>query len=215
MNLFIATCVKLGIIGIGIAVGAARNKSLTDANRMFWLFLLVAFAGEVLEFMMGRIFVNNYVYHHVFRPLYYAFLTLALANEMGRLRKPFLITIPVVAILAFLNAMYLQPPDKTFNTLIIVLTCLLLILQVLFYIAQLFDHHNWQETAYQYSLWIALGILIHSISSFLTLGIYNVMKQDGHRMTVPFLVISEWLFYGSFVLNFWLQHKSPTTTKRL
>lgn len=205
MNLIVGTCVKLSIITIGIAVGYAREKHLSAANRMFWLFLLVALAGELLEVLMGRYYGINYVYHHVFRPLYYTFLTLALSHEIGKPKTIFLISIPVVILLAVLNGLFLQPPDSSFNTIIIILTCLLLILQVLFYIARLFEEANWNEMMYHYSLWIALGIMIHSITSFLTLGAYNVLKLDGHKMVVPLLVISEWIFYASFVFNFCVQ----------
>ncbi len=209
MNLFISTCIKLGIITLGIAVGFARQKQLSSANRMFWIFLLVALGGEILESLMGHYYGINYVYYHVFKPLYYTFLTLAFSSELGKLKNAFLVSIPTVMVLAILNGIFLQPPDKSFNTLIIVLICLLQVLQVLFYTARLFDRHNWQETMYQHSLWIALGLLVYSITSFLTLGIHNFLQLDGHKMVVPFLIVSEWIFYASFVLNFWIQQSRP------
>ena len=87
MDLLVSTYIKLGIISVGIATGYRREQVLTTANHHFWYFLLVAFAGEILDIVMARLLCNNYPYYHVFRPLYYALLTLALSSEMGKLKK--------------------------------------------------------------------------------------------------------------------------------
>lgn len=211
MDLLVSTYIKLGIISVGIATGYRREQVLTTANHHFWYFLLVAFAGEILDIVMARLLCNNYPYYHVFRPLYYALLTLALSSEMGKLKKTFILSIPITWIIALLNAVYLQPPDRQLNTLIIIISSVLLILQVLFYVAFLFENHNWKETIYHYSFWIAMGILINSISSFLSLGIYNFIEGEGQSALVPILIVSEWLFYGSFIVNFILQKQKAET----
>lgn len=211
MDLWTSTLVKFSIVAAGLTVGYIREEKLTETNRLFWLFLAVAGGGEVLEWVMAYYLKNNFPFYHVFRPLTYGLLTYVITTELGKLKKIFRLTIPLVWIAAYLNATYLQQPKETLNTVIISLTCLLHILQVLFYIALLFDRYNWHQTLYQYSFWIAMGLLIHSIISFLTLGIHNFLETDGQKAVIPFLIISEWLFYASFVLNFLLQKKQPDT----
>ena len=56
-----------------------------------------------------------------------------------------------------------------------------------------------------------MGILINSISSFLSLGIYNFIEGEGQSALVPILIVSEWLFYGSFIVNFILQKQKAET----
>ncbi|MBZ5857037.1 hypothetical protein [Flavihumibacter profundi] len=209
MDLTIATYIKLAIIGLGILVGFSRQSSFSEANRLFWLFLLVAFAGEILESLMSKYFRNNFPLYHVFRPLYFILLTLALSEEMGRFKKLFQLTIPIVVIAALLNGLFFQSPIKELNTVIITLISIFLVLQVLFYIAILFEHYSWHETIYFHSFFICLGILINSISSFLTLGVYNFLEGDGQNSIILFLIISEWIFYSSFILNFVIQKKKP------
>jgi len=117
----------------------------------------------------------------------------------------------VTWIIALINAIYFQHPDRQLNTLVIIIISVLLILQVLFYVAFLFENHNWKETIYHHSFWIAMGILINSISSFLSLGIYNFIEGEGQKALVPILIVSEWLFYSSFIINFILQKQKAET----
>jgi hypothetical protein len=211
MDLAISTYIKLTLIGLGIAIGFYREPVLTAANRLFWIFLIVAFACEVLEYMMAKYFKMNFPLYHVFRPLYYVLYTMALSTEMGYLKKTFLLSIPLVILAAFVNGYYFQSPIKVLNTVIISLTSVLLILQVLFYIAFIFEKHNWQETIYNYSFWIAMGLLMQSITSFLTMGIYNFLEKDGQEAIIPYLIVSEWIFYSAFILNLAIQkHKTDT-----
>lgn len=205
MNYWIATIIKLSIIGIGISIGFARENKLTRTNYMFLLLLVVSGAGEVLEWSMAQNHKNNFVYYHVFRPLLYTLITLAIAPELGRMKKSFRLSIPLVWIAAYFNAQYLQHSYHSLNTVIISLTCLLQILAVLFYIARLFDQYTWHETIYYNSFWIAIGILLHSIISFLTLGLHNFLGYDGQLMVTNYLIVSEWLYYISFAINFYIQ----------
>ncbi|ULQ56872.1 hypothetical protein KJS94_01505 [Flavihumibacter rivuli] len=203
----LGTYIKLGIIGAGILIGFLQNEKLTTANRTFWFFLVIAGSFEILERMMGVIFQNNFPLYHVARPLFYGILTWGLATGLGRFRKLFLLTVPLVWLAAWLNARTLQPPATTLNTIVITFTSLLLILQVLLYVTRLFEYEDWNTIMYRGSFWIVLGILINSISSFLTLSIYNSILNRGNDLTFPILVITEWLFYLSFSLNFILQSK--------
>lgn len=211
MDLMILTYIKLAIICLGITIGFLRLSILSESNRIFFIFLFIALAGEVLEPMLGLYFSTNFPIYHVFRPLYYSILTLAISYEMTRLKKVYLASIPFVIIAAFLNAWFLQPPEKALNTIIINLASVLLILQVLFYIAILFEEHSWEQTMYYYSFWIAIAILIHSISSFLSLGIHNLLDAEGQDAVVQVQAYSEFVFYSSFSLNFLLQKKRPAT----
>jgi hypothetical protein len=211
MDLMILTYIKFVIISLGICVGFLRLSVLNESNKIFFIFLFVALAGEILEPLLGHYFSTNFPIYHIFRPLYYAILTLALSTEMTRLKKVFLASIPLVIIAAFLNAWFLQPPEKALNTIIINLASVLLILQVLFYIAILFEEHTWEQTIYYYSFWIAIAILIHSIASFLSLGIHNLLDADGQDAVVLVQAYSEFVFYASFILNFLLQKKRPNT----
>lgn len=205
MNYWTTTLIKCCIIGIGLLIGFARENKLNRTNHSFLIYLLVAGAGEILEWLMAVYYNHNFVYYHVFRPLFYTLITLALAEELGRMKVVFRLSILVVWIAAYINALYLQPPDTSLNTVIISLTCLLHVLQVLFYIARLFDQYTWNETIYRHSFWIAIGILLHSIISFLTLGLHNVLGGDGQKLVTNFLIISEWLFYASFAVNLLVQ----------
>ena len=211
MDFWTSTLIKFGIVATGITVGYIRENKLTETNRLFWLFLSVAGAGEILEWLMAAYFKNNFPLYHIFRPLTYGLLTYALTIELGKLKKIFRLTIPLVWIAAYLNGHYLQDPYKHLNTVIISITCLLHILQVLFYIALLFDRYNWNQTLYQHSFWIAMGLLIHSIISFLTLGIHNFLETDGQKAVISFLIISEWIFYASFALNLLIQKNEPAS----
>lgn len=211
MNLVILTYIKYVLICLGIGVGFLRLSILSESNKVFFIFLFVALAGEILEPLIGRNFGTNFPIYHIFRPLYYSILTLALSLEMTRLKKVYLASIPIVIIAAFLNARFLQPPDKALNTIIINLASVLLILQVLFYIAILFEEHTWEQTMYYYSFWIAIAILIHSIASFLSLGIHNLLDAEGQDAVVLVQAYSEFVFYASFILNFLLQKKRPNT----
>ncbi len=211
MNIYvIGTLVKLALIVIALIVGFIREEKLSNANRLFLFFLVVALPGEIMDALMARIYENNFLYYHTYRPIYYALLTIALLGEMGRLKNALKLSIGFVYVAAILNGYYLQPPTTSLNTIIIVLTCLLLIIQILFYIARLFDRNNWQETIHQYSFWIAMGILINSISSFLSMGIHNFLSREGQVKVIPILIVSEWLFYLSFIINFTLQKKRVT-----
>lgn len=210
MNLTIATFLKIGIISMGVMVGFLKEQQLTAANKRFWIFLIVALASEILESIMARAFRNNFPLYHIFRPLFYILLTIALSLELYRFRHFFLLTIPVVVAAALIDAIYFQPILTQLNTLVISLISLFLVLQVLFYVAVLFENFNWQETLYNHSFFIALGILVHSISSFLTLGIYNFLEADGQNTIINYLIVSEWIFYGSFALNFIIQKKQVT-----
>jgi uncharacterized protein YhhL (DUF1145 family) len=205
MNYWTTTLIKFLVIGIGIAIGFAREKKLNRTNYNFLIFLVVAAGGELLDWLMAYYYKHNFVYYHVFRPLFYTLITLALAEELGRMKRSFRLSILFVWIAAYFNAKYLQPPDDSLNTVIISLTCLLHILQVLFYIARLFDQYNWNETIFRHSFWIAIGILLHSIISFLTLGLHNVLGGDGQKLVTNFLIVSEWLFYASFAINMLVQ----------
>lgn len=209
MDLTVLTYIKIAIICIGITIGFLKHGILTETNRIFWIFLFSALAGEILDPLMGIYFQNNFVLYHVFRPLNYAILTIALAFDIPRLRKAYLATIPVVFLAAYLNGIYLQPPKEVLNTIIINLTSVLLILEVLFYIAILFEQNNWESTIYFYSFWIALATLIYSISSFLSLGIHNFLDEAGQDVVVLVQAYSEFVFYGAFVVNFILQKKRP------
>jgi hypothetical protein len=206
------TLVKFCIIGAGLVIGFSREKKLNAVNYKFLIFLLISGAGEVMEWLMAYYYKHNFVYYHVFRPLFYTLITLALADELGRLRMVFRLSIPVVWIAAYINAAYLQPMDVSLNTIIISLTCVLQILQVLFYIARLFDEYSWSDTLFRHSFIIAIGILLHSIISFLTLGLHNVLGGDGQKMISLFLVVSEWLFYASFAINLLMQKPVRTAT---
>lgn len=214
MDVALGNGIKFTIIAAGIAVGFVREKKLSRSNHLFWVFLIVAAGCETLDISLGRYYGSNYVFYHVCRPMNYCLLTLGLSYEIGRARRFFLFTIPVVVLLAILNAYYLQAPDKDLNTNIIVLTSLLLILQVLFFIARLFEEANRQEMMYGHSFWIGLGIMVVSITSFLTLGLYNVIQVDGQAMIITYLIISEWVFYGSFVLNFLVQKDNTALPER-
>jgi hypothetical protein len=205
MDLMILTNIKLTIICLGIIIGFLRLSILSEANRIFFIFLFVALAGEILEPLLGKYFSTNFPIYHIFRPLYYSILTLAISCEMNRLKNVYLASIPIVIIAAFLNAWFLQPPEKALNTIIINMVSVLLILQVLFYIAILFEEHSWEQTMYHYSFWIAIAILIHSISSFLSLGIHNLLDSEGQDAVVQVQAYSEFVFYGSFSLNFLMQ----------
>lgn len=207
MNLTIATYCKFGIISLGVITGFLKADKLTEANKRFWIFLIVALASEILESIMARAFRNNFPLYHVFRPLFYVLLTIALTLELDRFRNYFLLTIPVVIAAALIDAFYFQPVLTQLNTLVISLISLFMVLQVLFYVAVLFEKYSWQETLYYHSFFIALGILIHSITSFLTLGIYNFLEADGQTSIINYLIVSEWIFYSSFVLNFFIQKK--------
>lgn len=209
MDFWISTIIKLSLVAAGITVGYIRESKLTEANRIFWLFLVVSGGGEILEWLMAYYLKNNFPFYHVFRPLFYGLLTYAMTIELGKLKKIFRLSIPVIWIAAYLNGKYFQQPNLHLNTVIISLTCLLQILQVLFYIAMLFDKYNWHQTLYHYSFWIAMGILIHSIISFLTLGIHNFLETDGQKAVISFLIISEWIFYASFVVNLLVQKRQP------
>jgi hypothetical protein len=209
MDLMSLTYIKLSIVCLGIIVGFVRLSALNTTNRIFWLYLFVALAGELLEPMLGYYFPTNFPIYHVFRPLYYTILTIALANEMKKLQKLYLYSIPVVIIAAFLNAHYLQPPDKALNTIIINLVSVLSILQVLFYIASLFEENSWEGTMHNYSFFIAIAILINSIASFLSLGIHNFLDAAGQDAVIMVQAISEFVFYGAFILNFMLPKKLP------
>jgi hypothetical protein len=211
MDLMILTFIKFAIIIVAIIIGLFRHATLNEANRIFWLFLFVALAGEILDPLLARYFRNNFPIYHVFRPLYYTFLTLAISNEMKRLKTIYIISIPLVIIAAFLNAKFMQPPDLALNTIIINLISVLLILQVLFYIAILFEEHSWEETMHYHSFWIAIAILIHSIASFLSLGIHNFLDDEGQDVVVNVQAFSEFIFYGSFSLNFMLQKTKPVS----
>ena len=210
MNYWIATVIKLSIIVLGIIVGFSRENKLNRTNYNFLLILIVAGAGELLEWLMAQYYNHNFVYYHVFRPLFYTLITLALAPHLGKMKRSFRLSIIFVWIAAYFNARFLQPPENSLNTVIISLTCLLHILAVLFYTARLFDRYSWNETMYQHSFWIAIGILLHSISSFLTLGLHNFLDADGQQMVTYILIISEWLYYISFIINFSLQKKVST-----
>ncbi len=205
MDESLGTVIKFIIILAGITAGFREREKLSAANQVFWIFLIVAAGCETLDVLMGKYYGNNRVYYHVSKPLAYALLTLALSYEIGRSRIFFLWSIPVVVLLSVLNGIYLQSPGTDLNTNIIVLTSLLLILQVLFFIARLFEEANRQQMMYEHSFWIALGILILSITSFLTLGLYNVLMQDGHARIIVYLIVSEWIFYGAFLVNFLVQ----------
>ncbi|MFT4023086.1 MAG: hypothetical protein QM664_04780, partial [Flavihumibacter sp.] len=156
MNESIGTVVKFIIIIAGIAVGFQKKDNLSAANFIFWIFLIVAAGYETLDILMGTYYGNNRVYYHVSKPLTYTLLTLAMSYEIGRARKFFLLTIPAVLVLSVLNGIYLQSPGTDLNTNIIVLISLLLILQVLFFIAKLFEEANRQQMMYEHSFWIAL-----------------------------------------------------------
>lgn len=210
MIYWIATIIKLSIIGLGISIGFARENKLNRTNYFFLIILVVAGAGELLEWLMAQYYKHNFVYYHVFRPLFFTLITLALAPHLGRMKRSFRLSIIFVWIAAYFNGRYLQPPEDSLNTVIISLTCLLHILAVLFYIARLFDKYSWNETIYQHSFWIAIGILLHSISSFLTLGLHNFLGADGQKMVTHVLIVSEWLYYASFVVNFSLQKQTST-----
>ncbi|HPZ87719.1 MAG TPA: hypothetical protein PLQ32_06430 [Flavihumibacter sp.] len=210
----LGTVIKFIIITAGIAVGFWKKDKLSAANQVFWIFLIVAAGCETLDVLMGKYYGNNRVYYHVSKPLTYALLTLALSNEIGRTKNFFLWSILLVVILSALNAYFLQSPGTDLNTNIIVLTSLLLILQVLFFIARLFEEANRQQMMYEHSFWIALGILILSITSFLTLGLYNVLMQEGHAKIIPYLIISEWIFYGAFLVNFLVQKPAQPPPNR-
>ena len=205
MDESLGTVVKFIIIIAGITAGFREREKLSAANQVFWIFLIVAAGCETLDVLMGKYYGNNRVYYHVGKPLAYALLTVGLSYEIGRSRNFFLWSIPVVVLLSVLNGIYLQSPGTDLNTNIIVLTSLLLILQVLFFIARLFEEANRQQMMYEHSFWIALGILILSITSFLTLGLYNVLMQDGHARIIVYLIVSEWIFYGAFLVNFLVQ----------
>lgn len=210
MIYLITTIIKICIIVLGIIIGFARENKLNRTNYDFLIILIVAGAGELLEWLMAKYYFHNFVYYHVFRPLFYTLITLALAPHLGKMKRSFRLSIIFVWIAAYFNARYLQPPQDSLNTVIISLTCLLHILAVLFYVARLFDRYSWNETMYHHSFWIAIGILLHSISSFLTLGLHNFLGADGHKLVTHVLIVSEWLYYASFIVNFSLQKQATS-----
>lgn len=205
MSYWTATLIKLSIIVAGIFVGFVRERDLTPVNFRLFIYLLVAGAGELLEWLMGIYYNHNFVYYHVFKPLFYTLITLAFSSELGKLKVGFRLSILVVWIAAYLNAKYLQQPATSLNTLIISLTSVLQVLQVLFYIARLFDRYNWNDTLYRHSFWAAIGILIHSIVCFLTLGLHNALGGEGQQFVTNFMIGSEWLFYTSFAVTLLVQ----------
>lgn len=214
MDLMILTYVKFSIICLGIIIGFIRNSVLTETNRIFWLSLFVALAGEVMDPLLAIYYRNNFVVYHIFRPLNYTILTIALANEIVRFKTLYLTTIPLVILAAILNAIYLQAPNQVLNTIIINLTSVLMILQVLFYIAVIFEKNNWDATIYYHSFWIAMAILIYSIASFLSLGIHNFLDAAGQAIVVQVQAYSEFVLFGGFVLNFMLQKNVPAILKQ-
>ncbi len=199
------TLVKLLIILLALVVGVRREGKLTVTNRIFLLFLVVALPCEIMDYMMGRIYRTNFLYYHVFRPLYYALMTIALAEEMGKMKRLFRASIPLVFVAAVLSAFFLQSPTQGLNTIVIILISMLQIIQSLLYIARLFDRYNWEQTLHEFSFWIAIAILLHSISSFLSLGIHNLISPESQEKVIRVLIISEWIFYLSFVVNFAVQ----------
>ena len=207
MSLNDMTWIKIFIVCIGIIIGFMRFTFFNESTRIFWLFLFVALVFEIMDPLMSKYFGINFLVYHMFRPLLYVFLTVALSLELSRFKKIYLASIPVVLIAAFLNGYYFQPPDVALNTIIINLISVLSILQVLFYIAILFEEHSWNETMYYYSFWIAMATLLHSIASFLSLGIHNLLKEDGQAVVVWVQAWSEFVFYGAFSVNFLMQKK--------
>lgn len=195
----------------GVGIGFSYFQKLSRSSKWLLLLLLLTFASELLADYFAHKLHNNLFVYHIFNPIQFTLILLSYNYELKK--KWIYAIIPLAVIFSILNSFFFQHYKSNLNSNFLNIESVFFVLITLIFIKKLMESYKENDLFMEFPLFIiSLGLLVFSIISILTFGMYNYFETIKDNENIySFLnilrLLSNYIFYISFTLAFLSKQK--------
>jgi hypothetical protein len=198
--------IYLGIIVLGIIVGAINFSKLTKSSRCFWLLLVITFLAEIMAWFAFYLYQTNMIVYRIFAFIQYALLARGFGMELPSYNRLingsilFIFLFGIFDLVTHTNFIFIQY-HTSFKTIINLFIVGLTLVYLRAMLVTEVSHSFFQFPLF----WMSIGWMVFSIITLFNFSAYNFINQKAHSFLELFQeirIVTNYFLYGLFIIAF-------------
>jgi hypothetical protein len=204
--------INIFFLALLICLFFLKLEETTPEQKILGVVILITFPVELYGGYLQWYKLNNLFIYHVLVPIQYSIYASIyyLHIASGWVKKFIVLSVPVVFLVALVLAFTIQPilplHDTSYNSYVIALCNLLLVLWILIYYRQLFIQLKIIRLEREPLFWISTGLLFYGLGSFFAEGFMQVLIERSPALATRYYysvtVVLLCLLYIMFIISF-------------